>query len=41
MDNTLQEQLEQQLYEKVKAEHDAYLAEIKAKPVDEIISNAY
>lgn len=41
MDNALQEQLEQQLYEKVKAEHDAYLAEIKAKPVDEIISNAY
>ena len=41
MDNTLQEQLEQQLYEKVKVEHDAYLAEIKTKPADEIISNAY
>lgn len=41
MNDALQEQLEQQLYEKVKVEHDAYLAEIKAKPVDEIIANAY
>ena len=41
MNDALQEQLEQQLYEKVKVEHDAYLAEIKTKPADEIISNAY
>ena len=41
MGNALQERLEQQLYEKVKVEYDAHLAEIKTKPVDEIISNAY
>lgn len=35
------EQLEDKLYARVEQENEAYLAEIKTKPVDEIIANAY
>ena len=34
------EQLEDKLYARVEQENEAYLAEIKTKPVDEIIANA-
>lgn len=35
------EQLEDKLYARMEQENEAYLAEIKTKPVDEIIANAY
>ena len=35
------EQLEDKLYACMEQENEAYLAEIKTKPVDEIIANAY
>lgn len=41
IDEKLQEQLEDQLYEKMSAENEAYLADMKTKPVDEIIQSAY
>lgn len=41
IDETLQEQLENQLYEKMSAENEAFLADLKTKPAEEIIQNAY
>lgn len=41
IDEKLREQLENRLYEKMSAENEAYLADMKTKPVDEIIQNAY
>lgn len=41
MDDKLREQLEQQLYAKMKQEHRAYLAGVKTWPADEIIQSAY
>lgn len=35
------EQLEDKLYARMEQENEAYLAEIKTKPVDEIFANAY
>lgn len=38
---TLHEQLQNRLYERMKAENETYLAEMKTKSVDEIIQSAY
>ena len=35
------EQLENKLYERMSAENETFLTDLKAKPVDEIISHAY
>ena len=35
------EQLENRLYERMSAENEAFLADLKTKPADEIISHAY
>ena len=35
------EQLENRLYERMSAENEAFLADLRVKPVDEIISHAY
>ena len=35
------EQLENKLYERMSAENETFLADLRVKPVDEIISNAY
>lgn len=35
------EQLENRLYERMSAENKAFLADLKTKPADEIISHAY
>ena len=35
------EQLENTLYERMSAENETFLTDLKAKPVDEIISHAY
>ena len=35
------DQLENTLYERMSAENEAFLADLKVKPVDEIISHAY
>lgn len=37
----LREQLEDRLYERMAAENEAYLADIKSKPIDEVIQSAY
>lgn len=41
MDEKLREHLESQLYEKMSAENEVFLADMKTKPVDEIIQSAY
>ena len=41
MADELREQLETQLYDKMKAENTAYLAQLQTRPVGEIIENAY
>lgn len=41
MNDALQERLESQLHEKMLAENEAYLADMKTRPVDEIIQSAY
>ncbi len=35
------EQLENKLYERMSAENETFLTDLKAKPADEIISHAY
>ena len=35
------EQLENRLYERMSAENEAFLADLRVKPVDEIIAHAY
>ena len=35
------DQLENTLYERMSAENEAFLADLRVKPVDEIISHAY
>ena len=37
----IKEQLENKLYERMSAENETFLTDLKAKPVDEIISHAY
>ena len=41
MDKDLKAQLEDQLYERMSHENEAYLAELRTKPADEIINSAY
>ena len=41
MDKDLKAQLEDQLYERMSHENEAYLADLRTKPADEIINSAY
>lgn len=41
MEKDLKAQLEDQLYERMSHENEAYLAELKTRPADEIINSAY
>ena len=41
MDNDLKAQLEEQLYERMSHENEAYLEELKTRPAEEIIESAY